>query len=561
MEPWAPGLALLDGLAIVSRGGGQVSQELGGASRRHLRTLFNVGVTAGLTDGELLERFLTASGEAAEMAFAALMERHGPMVYRTCRGVLGDDHEAQDAFQATFLVLVRRSRTLWVRDSLGPWLHRVAGRAAAHARAAGARRQALERKVAEHRSDESPDMDLADLPAILHEEIDRLPAHYRVPIVLCDLEGRSQEDAARHLGCPEGTVKSRLARGRDRLRGRLLRRGVAPAVGLPFTAAGGTADAAVLPDALVESTIQITKQVTSAAARGIPPSVAALTEGVLQMMFHGKLKLIAAGVFTAVALVVAVGSWAQQATKPGPAAPPIQPAAPVDEKRWTWSFSNGTTVEVLGISAYPTGPKTWWGPDGSPLAEAPCDPPEKHVTAQDVVYKVIAVRWTGEPPHAGLRWGVREAHGSSRDAPRRAGKPIPDVEVAVIGVASELKSCTVDFSLATGPWKTVSTAGSGASSGGANRLAYMFSEPIETKSGVLRVVTHNIGDQDVRLIAVDREGKEHLPVGHHPECGARGFYQMMREFDLPTAQVAEFQLQTRPFERLEIKDIALKRVE
>src|SRR5215470_18978564 len=93
---------------------------------RQIRTLFDLGIIGELTDGQLLERFATAGGEAAELAFAAMVERHGPMVLRICRGVLRDPNDVEDAFQATFLVLVRRARALWVEDSLGPWLHRVA---------------------------------------------------------------------------------------------------------------------------------------------------------------------------------------------------------------------------------------------------------------------------------------------------------------------------------------------------------------------------------------------------------------------------------------------------
>src|SRR5690242_16114294 len=133
LQPFAPAAALLECRPRdrpPSRRGGSlpVSTDPIGTSAGHLRTLFSVGVTAGLTDGQLLERFATRRGEAAELAFAALVERHGPMVLRACRGILRDDHEAHDAFQATFLILARKSRTLWVRDSLGPWLHRVACR-------------------------------------------------------------------------------------------------------------------------------------------------------------------------------------------------------------------------------------------------------------------------------------------------------------------------------------------------------------------------------------------------------------------------------------------------
>ena len=104
---------------------------------RDVRTLFEAGTLAGLTDGQLLERFQTGTGQSAERAFASLVQRHGPMVLRTCQRILGNEHDSHDAFQATFLVLARKGRTLWVRDSLGPWLHRVASRASI--RAAGRR--------------------------------------------------------------------------------------------------------------------------------------------------------------------------------------------------------------------------------------------------------------------------------------------------------------------------------------------------------------------------------------------------------------------------------------
>src|SRR5271166_385784 len=154
--------------------------------RRRINTLFNLGVIRDLTDRQLLERFSTGQGEAAELAFAALVERHGPMVLRVCRARLADPHEAMDAFQATFLVLVEKSRGLWVRDSLGPWLHQVASRTASCALSAAARRRRVERTAVElAAATETPD----DGPGFgseqaLHEEINRLPERYRTAIVL-----------------------------------------------------------------------------------------------------------------------------------------------------------------------------------------------------------------------------------------------------------------------------------------------------------------------------------------------------------------------------------------
>ena len=178
-----------------------------------LKTLFGVGINGGLTDAQLLERFTSNRDETAELAFRALVERHGPMVLRVCRSVLRDAHEADDAFQATFLVLVRRARSLWVRDSLGPWLHQVAYRTALCARSAAARSRQRELRQSEVVASSAGDGARDDLGAMLHEELGRLPAQYREAVVLCLMEGLTPEQAARHLNCPPGTVHSRLRGG------------------------------------------------------------------------------------------------------------------------------------------------------------------------------------------------------------------------------------------------------------------------------------------------------------------------------------------------------------
>ena len=176
--------------------------------------MFNLGAIGDLTDGQLLERFATRGGEAAELAFAAIVERHGPMVLRVCRHALVDPHDAEDAFQATFLILVKQARSLWVADSLGPWLHRVAHRVATRARSSAARTREHERRAAAARAAWSGDRrDCEEIVAFLHEEIDRLPEQYRVPVVLCDLQGLTHEKAARHLGWPVGTLKTRAGAG------------------------------------------------------------------------------------------------------------------------------------------------------------------------------------------------------------------------------------------------------------------------------------------------------------------------------------------------------------
>jgi RNA polymerase sigma factor (sigma-70 family) len=288
---------------------------------RQFRTLYNLGTIGELTDGQLLERFSARDGEAAELAFAALVERHGAMVWRVCRKALNDSHDAQDAFQATFLVLVQKARSLWVADSLAPWLHRVANRVAARARASMVRRREQERRAAE----DKPGLilgesDRADLAAVIHQEIDRLAERYRLPVILCDLEGLSHDRAARHLGWPVGTVKSRLMRARELLRGRLSRRGLGLPAGLLIAeAASGLAEAA-LSSPLVEFT---TRTVVSIMPGGVPAvggtsaRVALLAKEVVKAMLLSKMKLVVGVVFIGGALALgASGLLAQQETRP-----------------------------------------------------------------------------------------------------------------------------------------------------------------------------------------------------------------------------------------------------
>src|SRR6185312_3302839 len=199
--------------------GARDGQPRGYQMRQPIEDLFRVGALGGLDDDRLLELFLDRS-DAAEAAFAVLVERHGPMVLRVCRGVLRDADEASDAFQTTFLVLVRRAKAVRKRGSLGSWLFGVALRVARRSRRGSARRLAREQEAARRagrRESQSGDEAPASCPELI-EEIERLPEAYRLSVVLCYLEGLSTEEAARRLGCPKGTVLSRLARARDRLR-------------------------------------------------------------------------------------------------------------------------------------------------------------------------------------------------------------------------------------------------------------------------------------------------------------------------------------------------------
>jgi RNA polymerase sigma factor (sigma-70 family) len=286
-----------------------------------------MGAVGQLTDGQLLERFTTGSREAAEPAFTALVERHGPMVLRVCQGALGDAHDAQDAFQATFLVLVRRAGTVRNHQAIGSWLHGVALRVATKAKVEAARRRTHERRGAERAATSiGSEADPEDLRSVLDAEVGRLPEKYRAPIVLCYLEGLTHEQAAERLGWPVGTVRGRLARARDVLRARLTRRSLALPVGLLAAGLSPRAVSAAVPATLVEATVQAAIRFAAGKATTtglVPVAVVALAEGALRMMFLTKLKLAGA---TLLALGVIVTAGAGVLTLPDSGAMPPAPA-------------------------------------------------------------------------------------------------------------------------------------------------------------------------------------------------------------------------------------------
>jgi RNA polymerase sigma factor (sigma-70 family) len=281
---------------------------------RHLNTLFHCGAAGQLGDAELLERFVTGRDEGAEAAFAALVERHGVMVLGVCRRVLGNRDEADDAFQATFLVLARKASAIARREQLASWLHGVARRAALDARARATRQKAREKRLGAMQSVEPPDQTMAsELRAVLDEELAHLPERHRTAILLCELEGLSRRDAAIRLGISEGTLSSRLARAKSRLRDRLTRRGFALSSAALTSALAQDAQAVILPPVLLDSTIRVATLVAagSSLAGVVSTSVVTLTEGVLKAMLLAKLKFAFLGLFTLAVISTSVGVVAQ----------------------------------------------------------------------------------------------------------------------------------------------------------------------------------------------------------------------------------------------------------
>lgn len=281
---------------------------------RHLREALGTPEDVA-SDGQLLERFLAGRDEAA---FAVLVRRHGPMVWGVCRRILDNPQDAEDAFQATFLVLVRKAASIRDRATVGNWLHGVARQTAVRVRASRARQGQRERQVRALPEPGAPGHPVDDLAPLLDEELSRLPENYRAVLVLCDLEDRPRSEVARHLGCPEGTVAGRLARARALLADRLSRRGVTSA-----NYAGGP-----VPPALLAATVEVALSGVCSA------TVASLTDGVLNAMFFTKLKF--AGAALVVLACTLAGVLLYAATRPEP---PKEPAPAVAALPFTLKVS------------------------------------------------------------------------------------------------------------------------------------------------------------------------------------------------------------------------------
>ncbi len=321
-----------------------------GTTLRHLRDLFSSGTTVGLTDGQLLARY-AASNDG--QAFAALVARHGPMVAATCRAVLRHEHDVEDAFQATFLVLARKAGSVRGGDALGGWLHRVAYRAAVEASVQAKRRRRREAEASAMAIADAarPGLD-PEVSSIVHEEVDRLPEGLRLPVVLCDLEGLTYEQAARRLDWTEPTLRHRLVKAREQLRDRLTRRGVTGAA-LGVVIASSEATAAV-PSAWTEAAV--------AAATGGAGSMAAaaLTRIILRNMFVAKLKLAVAAVILAVGIASA-GVFSIGAGRSDEPRLAVNPPAAKAAAAKAPQPRPGASIEVRGRVV---------GPDGKPVPGA-----------------------------------------------------------------------------------------------------------------------------------------------------------------------------------------------
>jgi RNA polymerase sigma factor (sigma-70 family) len=276
------------------------------------------------SDAQLLERFREAQDEAA---FGALVRRHGRMVLGVCRHVLRSREDAEDAFQATFLVLARSAASIRKATALPSWLYGVACHVASNARREASRRQTHERR-ARKMGHAEPDLDVAwrELQAVLAEEVRRLPEKYRAPFVLCCLEGKSKSEAATQLGWKEGTVSGRLAEARKRMQQRLTRRGLTLGAAL---CAGtlGAGNASALPTSLVQITLEAALDVAAGRGPGLAPArAAALADGVRRAMFATKVKFVTMLVLTLGLLAAGAGVQVRRSLASPPAAQAVAQA-------------------------------------------------------------------------------------------------------------------------------------------------------------------------------------------------------------------------------------------
>jgi RNA polymerase sigma factor (sigma-70 family) len=312
-------------------------QQLSGVIQHLRRTVLRDGVA--LTDGQLLTDYISRHDGAA---LAALVQRHAPMVWGVCRRVLGNHHDAEDAFQATFLVLVRRAASLASPELLANWLYGVAHQTALKARATAARRKQREKQVTEMPEPVANQQEKwHELRPLLDEELSRLPGKYRGIIVLCDLEGKTRKAAARQLGCAEGTVASRLARARVMLAKRLTRRGLACSGGALAAVLSDQAVSAAVPNTVVNFTINTASLLAAGSAtatRLVSVKAVALAEGVMKTMMFTKLKtatavvLILGFVVTGATILTCRTAAGQDDRKPA-VEKPAQPVAPQEKDK------------------------------------------------------------------------------------------------------------------------------------------------------------------------------------------------------------------------------------
>jgi RNA polymerase sigma factor (sigma-70 family) len=417
-----------------------MASNLRGPSLRSIRALWSEGTLSALTDAQLVERFTSQADDTAELAFTALVKRHGAMVLRVCRSILRDAHDAEDAFQATFLILALKAHSIHGRESLSSWLHSVAFNVAATAHSRAARQRDLEQETARRQSQTATATDPTpnDIAPIIHQELqrlperyrtvlvlchpERLPERYRTVLVLCHLEGLTHHQAAQSLGWPLGTVQSRLARGRERLRARLERRGMAPSIAVGALALSSETARALVPPVLANATLRLA--LTIGASRGlaigmVPVAVSSLAEGVVRMMFVTKAIATSAAAILAMGLVATCAVvYAYQEARPEPSAAKAKVVAKSAEPAIADSHDGLLTVKGTVRMR-----------DGSPLAGASVRTTNPMAGENSILAHTDQ---NGQFLFSGVFGEGCRLHISSADGSHQAVLPIPSVVSRVL---------------------------------------------------------------------------------------------------------------------------------
>lgn len=505
-----------------------------GVTMRDMSVLFRSGATGSLTDGQLLEQFVTGRGETVEAAFATLVDRHGPMVLGVCRRALSDPHDAEDAFQATFLVLVRKAGSVCVEDSLGRWLYGVSRRVASRARTSARRRLSRERELAkagDQPAKGEPSEDRLDLTGVLDEELCRLPGKYRDPLVLCYLQGQTHEGAARQLGWPVGTVRGRLARARDLLRTRLVRRGFAPSTAL----AGATVSAeawGAIPPLLRDTTVRAASQIAAGkeAASVVSAQVIAWAErGMTSMSIAGG-KAIAGALVIASAIGVAVGLAASraQAERPLPKAqassePRAAAALQKDQEQFlgTWETSGTNTEFINGVMQPPKPVKLKWVFTAETLASTDSDgflsqearytiDPTATPKTIDLTFRDTGATWRGIYRFDGEELVVSYAVARPKDFREEAGNLVHRFR----RVSRRPVPLAAKYELAPGClWVISPSGGMGYSSMASNGIHFFVDTERDGALAVTLAHVEKLGPEPgprYHPVAFDASGKRHL---------------------------------------------------
>jgi RNA polymerase sigma factor (sigma-70 family) len=519
---------------------------------RRLKAEVGPADLTALSDRELLERFLNAHDEAA---FSALVRRHERLVYAACRQVLTEPADRDDAFQATFLVLVRRARSVPWRSGLGPWLYGVAHRVAVQARATGLKRKRREGQAAGREVTEvaSADLSWREAADAVHAELARLPEQFRLPLLLCYLEGKSRDEVAEQLRLSVGTVKGRLERGRNLLRDRLARRGVTLTAGLLAAVADSPA-AGALPSRLAESTLR-------AAMGQASGPVAALAQGVTASMILTKMKIVAAFVLLlAVGLATTAALARLQTERADPKMPPAAPretAAKPEPKDETNSADTGKETftyrgRVVDADGKPVAGATVYLGYLAPKATKPAS---QATTDSEGHYEFILKRAEFEPvgiPAPGQPWwwgpqiAVAPGHGigwavevpATIKLPQRGtpivgriidleGKPIAGVRVSVRAFLTPMNSKDL-----SAWWKELGIKKAGANDIQFRHLHGLWASDDVDLGGLIPPVT------------TGKDGRFRL------ELGAERVGQL--RIEEPDIETAEIYAATRPFETMRV---------